>query len=237
MQTIQMLCEFGLSRLEATVYVALCEQGSMNGYEAGKITGVSRSNIYAALAGLVDKGAAYATRDAKATRYTPLTPQEFCRNRLQHLAELQQTLIRLLPLSPQPEAGYVTVKGAQHILDRMRTMLEQAQQRVYIAAPTDVLEQLDGQLHALVQQGKKLVVIAQPPYALPQATIYLVDKPVEQIRLIADSQRVLTGTIVHGKQATCLYSGQTDLVEIFKDSLKNEIQLIQLTRDIHSGSI
>ena len=59
MNLIEGLTNFNLTKQEATLYVLLLKSGQMTGYEAAKQTGISRSNTYTALAGLVDKGAAY----------------------------------------------------------------------------------------------------------------------------------------------------------------------------------
>ena len=50
---------FGLTRQEANIYLCLYQNGELTGYEVAKQTGISRSNVYSALAGLTDKGAAY----------------------------------------------------------------------------------------------------------------------------------------------------------------------------------
>ena len=60
----------------------LLKSGQMTGYEAAKQTGISRSNTYTALAGLVDKGAAYVLEEGKVTRYTPVPAAEFCSNKI-----------------------------------------------------------------------------------------------------------------------------------------------------------
>ncbi len=44
------LMEFGLTRQEATIYLNLMERGMQTGYEVSKQTGISRSNVYRALA-------------------------------------------------------------------------------------------------------------------------------------------------------------------------------------------
>ena len=59
MDTIEELKYFGLTGQEATIYVCLLSREQLTGYEAAKETGISRSNTYTALAGLVEKGAAY----------------------------------------------------------------------------------------------------------------------------------------------------------------------------------
>lgn len=59
MDNVERLMEFGLTRHEASLYILLTLEGSLNGYEAAKQSGISRSNAYNALAGLVDKAQLY----------------------------------------------------------------------------------------------------------------------------------------------------------------------------------
>ena len=54
----------------------------------------------------------------------------------------------------------------------------------------------------------------------------------DQIRLIVDSVKVLTGRISDGEDSTCLFSLNRNLVDVFKEMLKNEITLIQLGKDV-----
>ena len=63
---IEYLMHFGLSRQEALIYRKLLEGGKKTGYEIARDTGISRSNAYASLAAMVEKGAAYLVEgDAK----------------------------------------------------------------------------------------------------------------------------------------------------------------------------
>ena len=109
MDIIEKLTYFNLTRQEATLYLTLLAEGRLTGYEATKLTGISRSNTYTALAGLVEKGAAYVLED-KATRYTPVPLDEFCENRVRRLQELKEELLRELPSTSQSVDGYITIK-------------------------------------------------------------------------------------------------------------------------------
>ena len=64
MEITERLMHFNLTRQEATLYLLLLKAGRLTGYEAAKQTGISRSNTYTALAGLVEKGAAYIMEEA-----------------------------------------------------------------------------------------------------------------------------------------------------------------------------
>ena len=96
MDNVERLMEFGLTRHEASLYILLTLEGSLNGYEAAKQSGISRSNAYNALAGLVDKGAAY-IQEEDTVRYTPVAIEEFCSNKIRHLEQKKTELIAELP--------------------------------------------------------------------------------------------------------------------------------------------
>ena len=48
------------------------------------------------------------------------------------------------------------------------------------------------------------------------------------IRLIIDSEFALTGEVTGSRDDTCLYTGQKNFINVFKETLRNEIKLIQL---------
>ena len=212
MDTIEELKYFGLTGQEATIYVCLLSREQLTGYEAAKETGISRSNTYTALAGLVEKGAAY-VMEGKATTYVAVPIGEFCRNRLRKLEQLRDDLVRHLPAKKLPVEGYITIAGEEKILQQIRNMIDEAEARIYVAAAPKVL---------------KVVVIAAGSFGLEGAILYRAKYETDQIRLITDSSRVLTGELA-GDPPICLYSGKENLVVLFKEALKNEITLIQLT--------
>ena len=103
MDNVELLMSFGLTRQEARVYVLLLGEGALSGYEAAKRLGISRSNAYAALAGLVDKGAAYMAEE-QAVQYHAVSIKEFCSNKLHYMEELSETLERQIPKQKQEDA-------------------------------------------------------------------------------------------------------------------------------------
>ena len=90
------LMEFGLTRQEATIYLNLMERGMQTGYEVSKQTGISRSNVYRALAGLVEKGAAY-TSEENATKYMGIDVEEFCSNKIRRMEQYKEILAVNMP--------------------------------------------------------------------------------------------------------------------------------------------
>ena len=163
MDNVELLMSFGLTRQEARVYVLLLGEGALSGYEAAKRLGISRSNAYAALAGLVDKGAAYMAEE-QAVQYHAVSIKEFCSNKLHYMEELSETLERQIPKQKQEDAKYLTIRGRRHIEDKFRNMLKETKERVYLSVSASVLELFREELLGLVAQKKKVVLLTDEEY-------------------------------------------------------------------------
>lgn len=233
MNVIESLIQFNLTRQEASIYLTLLSEGDLNGYEVAKITGISRSNTYTSLAALVEKGGAFVI-EGSTTRYTPVPAEEFCDNKIRKLEEVKQDLIKNIPQKREDTEGYITIKGKNQILNKMRNMILKAKERVYISASSRVLESILPEIKDAIDRGIKIVLITNELPELKGATLYIADKSQQQIRLIADSTNVLTGDIDDGEYSTCLYSKKKNLIDLLKDSLKNEIKLIEMMKGMRN---
>lgn len=229
MDPVKLLGFFNLTRQESVLYLLLCTEGRLTGYEAAKKSGISRSNTYTALAGLVEKSAAY-VEESTVTHYTPVLIDEFCENRIRHMQEYKDFLVKTVPCLKKAPEGYITIKGEENIQDKMKIMIDEARERIYLAVSQQTVRMLLPQIQKALDRGLKVVIITDPPFTLNNAQVYHTITPQHQIRLIADSVRVLTGDTTFGPESTCLYSQKQNLVDLFKEALKNEITLIELTK-------
>ena len=220
---------FGLTRQEASIYLCLAANRELSGYEVSKITGISRSNVYNALASLVEEGAAYLL-EGSTNKYTSVEVEEFCQNKIRYLEKAKAELVRDMPKNNKDCDGYITISSHKHIMDRIHSMLSNVNYRVYISMPLEFLEKCREDILSLIEAGKKVVLIVSDEVSFPGAITYITDKKEQQIRLIVDSEYVLTGDMTGSPADTCLYCGQKNFVNVFKESLKNEIKLIELTR-------
>ncbi len=231
MESINGLMAFGLTRQESIIYIEMLSHKEMTGYEAAKLTGISRSNAYTTLAGLVDKGAAYAIEGAP-TKYTAVPAKEFCDNKLLMLGKLKDELLEQLPKACCDTEGYITIEGYENIVNKVTHMLEDAKERIYVSAAGPELELMRNTLRAVLLKNIKVVLITDEPFVMDGAIIYYSQKKPKQIGLIVDSMTVLTGELKEQGGSSCLFSGKKNLVDLFKNSLKNEIELIKLTHSI-----
>lgn len=224
MDYIEYLVEYGLTRQEATIYIELMRHGAMTGYEVSKETGISKSNVYAALKGLTQKGAAYC-EEREATKYIPVDVKLFCDNHLRYLTELRDKLVTNQPKRLVDSDGYITVTSDKNIYNKIYEMLDRCNERLYIMADGSLIDKFKPELTKLANQGKKVVILTENSVGINKAIFYKADIVAGQIRFIVDSDFVLTGTIAGNIDDTCLYSGQETLVNLVKETIKNKMLL------------
>ena len=224
---IYKLSLFGLTRQEAILYITLLSNQSMTGYELAKLTGISKSNTYGSLTGLVSKGAAYIVSE-ESTKYLAVSVEEFCNNRINALTEAKKELSCIAFRSSDAE-GYITITGRQNILNKLRTMLEGTTQRVYLSMHSELVMQYLPQLQELISKNIKVVIITNHQVTLPGAILYYSEQIDDKIRVIVDSVEVISGL----PDKNCLYSKNENLFTIFKDMLTNEIEIIKMKEDSH----
>lgn len=232
------LTSFGLTGQEASIYLELFRSGTSNGYELAKNMGISRSNVYKALEGLSDKGAAYVSEGAS-RKYTAVEIGEFCQNKIDNLIRKREFLMANMPKEKEESEKYITIYGDENISDKIRNMLTKAQKRVYLSMSAPLLMQFENELRTLVEKNIKVVVLTAFPRDMEERTqllsgkekgikVYITSDKKNQIGIITDSKFVLSGELGKGRDGTCLYSGQSNFVQVFKESMKNEIRLLEL---------
>lgn len=225
MEITDILTMFSLTRQEAMIYLLLLSEGTLTGYEVSKQSGISRSNSYTSLASLVEKGAANIIEDT-ATRYTAIEIGEFCKNKIAELNRMRITLEKKVPQHRAQEDGYITIKGSKHVFDKIINLVSSACERIYISVDRVAFLQVSPYLEEAIQRNLKVVVITDSEMAVDGATVYRTKRTENQIRLIVDSTAILTGET--NDDGSCLFSKKKNLVDLFKETLKNEIRLIEL---------
>lgn len=216
---------FGLSRQEASIYVELIKHGKMTGYELSKETGISRSNVYAACAELVSKGACY-LEEVESTKYIPVDLEIFLKNRINRLKEKADFIVAHKPAEVVNADGYITIRGSENIMDKVKQMIGCTSARIYLLASSKIIENFESELISLAKRNIKIVILSDG-FNMANAKIYKTEVEPDQIRFISDSTFVLTGQLSGSIEDKCLYSGQENLVSVMKEYLRNKIFLLE----------
>jgi HTH-type transcriptional regulator, sugar sensing transcriptional regulator len=230
MDIIDSLMRSGFSKHESVLYLTLCREGELTGYEAAKISGLPRSNAYLALAGLVDKGGAFRI-DADVVKYLAVPVKEMVFNLRRHLNDALDYIEENVPMKETPKDPYITIKGKGNIINKMKHTINSATERIYISISDNDFHLFEKDVVGARDRGLKVVIITSPGFKFEGVVIYHNIKQIGQIRLITDTSNVITGEILGEEDSTCLYSRNKNLIQLIKDSLTNEIKLIEIQKN------
>ncbi len=228
MDVIEALMQAGLTKHESMLYVTLCREGELTGYEASKITGIPRSNAYLGLAGLADKGAAYRL-NGETAKYAAVPAGELVENLKRKFSQVMKVIEEEIPQANSMGDNLVTISGSEQILNKMKNLINQARYRVYISVSREQLEYVMDELKAARDRGMKVVIITSEHLEQDKMICYTAKKQFGSVRLITDSANVLTGQL-SGANPTSLFSMNPNMVDLIKDSLTNEIKLINMDK-------
>lgn len=213
------LKNLGFTQQEATIYIKLATSNSMTGYEAAKASGISRSNAYASLSNLVDKGYAY-TIEGNPVHYVAVSKEDLIANAKRDFAKTIDTIQEKLMTTPVTNEPYITISGENAILDKLKNIILQAEQRIYVSVGRDILKILEEELIIACEKGLKVVVLSSEDISCGEHIYYPTDRNAS-IKLIADTKEILAGTLQQS-----LYSKNETLVKIIRESIIDEITLI-----------
>lgn len=219
------LASIGFTGQEAALYRALLEHGDLNGYEAAKETGISRSNAYHTLASLVDKG--FADRvEGDSTRYAALPPNDLAALLRRRSETGIESMLRSAPARKTDSAPFLSVTGREKVLEKMRLLLDSSRDRAYLSCAVEDLEEIRPCLEAARDRGIRITILSNRSWSLEGAVCLSRRKARGQIRLIADGHRVLTGELA-AVSGACVLSENIHLVALIKDSLTHELELVR----------
>lgn len=219
MDLITALKKIGFTQQEAVIYIELSHHSEMTGYEAAKQSGISRSNAYAALSSLVDKGYAYVV-EGDSAKYTPVPKNELLINAKRDFEANLSFIDKELDFTAHGQEPYLTIKGNKQITDKLRNIILQAEMRIYISCDEGLMNALQTELKDAVIRGLKVVVLSPKAMEGVQHEHYYLKAPTS-VKVIADTKEVLAGTL-----SQCIYSKNPTFVQLIREAFVNEITLI-----------
>ena len=204
MTTIELLQQVGLNKYEAEAYSTLLSEGSLTGYELGKRSQVPLSRSYEILERLVQKGLAL-VQPGDPPRYAAQEPEQFLGQARSSMTATLDALAAALAALPHTDVGdeFWVLRGRQHILARARTLIEDAQQSIYLSLPPGSNVEVDHSLALARAHGCS--VFRSTPAAPGNAES-------ELILLLVDGRRALAGMLASAERCQAVVSANSALV-------------------------
>jgi sugar-specific transcriptional regulator TrmB len=223
LKLINALKNIGFTQQESIIYITLCKYGELSGYEAAKLSGISRSNAYAALSSLVDKGSAHIIEGTSA-KYVAISKKELIMNATRAFNDNLQIIEENLEFVPISNNPYITIVDSKNVINKIRNLINESMYRLYFCADNKILDIFSHEISEAYKNNKKIVILSPHIPTFNHQHFYKTSN-YESFKLIIDTEEVITGTL---NQA--LYSRNKTLVKLIRESIINEIKLIDITK-------
>lgn len=189
------LTPFGFTPTESLIYEVLLTGGPGTGYAIARTAGLARANAYAALEGLVGKGAAR-SEGGKPKRYRPEPPTALLARIMDgHGAAVDSLSATLEQISVPASPTLVEVSNARGVLQLISHEAARARESVHLVAPPDAYPVLTPALRRAAGAGVTLSLWSTGPVSLPFAEVGQVDPgadwPGQPVMMAVDGRSAL----------------------------------------------
>lgn len=209
MSTTELLQQIGLNKYEAEAYYTLLAEGPLTGYELGKRSQVPLSRSYEILERLTQKGLAL-VQPGDPPRYLAGEPGQFLGQVRAAMMERLDTLAGALSTHSHPDNSgeFWVLRGRQHILNRARAMIANAQQAIGISlSPGDEAE---------VREALAISQARDCRLSWPVSTTQS-NAGSEVILLLVDGREALAGTLTPADRCQAVISANQALVTTLRE--------------------
>jgi len=237
-EILQHLRILGFTELEAKCLHMLAESGTQTGYEIAKRLGVSRSNVYAALQKLAEKGVVL-TSHGEPTHYQSLSIEDISRKIETDLQASIRYVKAHMPKQDAERTGYFSLDGDAKVADRLRDELKKAKEEVLGDLAPDEVDLLQTELESAAGEGVRiLLAIADEADLEPSIRQFqhLREKtePTQSGRkftLLIDRRLAIIGTL-GCETAKVMLTEHPAMVELLQEHFQHTVVLYELQRDM-----
>lgn len=222
------LHKLGFTPIEATIFITLCKHGALSGYEVAKLTGVSRSNVYAALYSLQEKGKCQMS-NGETAKYIAISKEDLLLSTKREMKQTLSEIEQFFPVCVETNEPYVTIRGYDNVLNKIKNSISQCESHLYLLCSSTCIDLLKDELLS-ISHNHRITIICETQLALDDhITVYNRQKDPEGFHMIIDTKSVITGDLVH-EPAQCLFSKNDSLVRLMRESFVTELDMIALKK-------
>ena len=229
MDAVDQLAGLGFSPHEARVYVTLLQRPLATGYELAKAAGIPRANVYQVLSSLLTRNAIECVSD-NPSRYVAHTPGDVLgRIKRETVLRCDSLTVDLAQLAPSPEpTAFWSLRGRSAILERVLTLIDDADDRIAISLWAEDLSWLRGPLRDAHRKGCHIVVNLFGDSDVEFGEIYRHEDPAKVVgghllTLTADSAAALVAAL--DDPGAAVYTRHPALVRLVEKLIRDEAYL------------
>ena len=242
------LQKLGFSKTDAQVYVTLVKHSKLNGSQVAKILNMARSSVYSSLNNLYSKGYIFLL-PGESNIYKAHDPDVL-------LEQLKKDYIKSADAlkdefktikAPEEEQEYYNIKGYQNFLLKMKELLLQAEQEVYINTCFEPRIFAD-ELRAIAERGVRIVIFTFGEIDPGDLPVEFFRKKVDKkssknhlrMMLVVDLKKALIAGSYQGGEVLGTFTENPLLVDIVSEHIHLDVYLLKLQekyrdKDFFSG--
>ncbi|ULO04906.1 TrmB family transcriptional regulator [Paenibacillus sp. 19GGS1-52] len=233
---IESLRKLGLSDLEARCYLALHGQTPSSGYEVAKQVSISRSNVYAALRGLVEKGVCRAVEGDPITfaaipigQVIKLLQADF--ERTAHLLENELTAL------PETPPFFSNWKGEQQVDLAIRRLAANARNEILVDLWAEDLHWVEEPLLTAERRGTAvhLMVIGETPTELERVIVHSVPlggpHKSRNFSMLLDKETAILGSFSRYAPSSALESNHPAVLNMLETAYFHDVVMMRIEVD------
>lgn len=220
------LHKLGFTPIEANVFITLCKYGSLTGYEVAKLTGISRSNVYAALYSLQEKGKCQLS-EGETTKYMAISKEDLLLSTQREMSQTLEEIRQFFPNSIETHEPYVTIRGYTNVLNKIKNSIALCESHLYLLCSSDSVNLFKEDLLAISKRCRISIICETDLFLDSGITVYNRQRDPQGFHMIMDTKSVITGDL-DLEHAQCLFSKNDSLVRLMRESFVTELEMIAL---------
>ncbi|WP_426446243.1 TrmB family transcriptional regulator [Paenibacillus sp. S-38] len=235
---IEELRRIGLNDLEARCYLALHEEQGITGYEVAKKVSVSRTNVYAALRSLADKGMCRMI-ESEPVVYEAVPIEQLIRLLQADFELTSRTLLSRLQAPPPSSKSFYSWHGDKAVGTAIRRLAANADRSILVDLWAEDLHLAEEALLEAESRGVAVTVISIGPCHTPLKQV-LVHKRSEEwnksetrkFSMLCDSRSALLGSFGRALKPSLLETDHPSLVELLQNGFYHDLVMERIERDL-----
>ncbi|OWA35031.1 TrmB family transcriptional regulator [Saccharibacillus sp. O16] len=234
---IEELRKIGLSDLEARCYLALHEESSLSGYEVAKRVSVSRTNVYAALRLLSEKGICRMI-EADPVLYEAVPIGDVIRLLKADFERSTDMLLEELTAPPKRSASFGTWKGDKAVELTLRRLISGAQHTILVDLWEEDLDWFEQELLAAENRGVEVAVMLIGRRSTALKTVVNHSRPehveaseVRRFTLLCDRTYGLIGSFGRRIQLSALESDHPAIAGLLESAFMHDLIVQRIEED------
>ena len=243
---IEKIMKMGFTSYEARIYVALLENGELNGYELSKITSIPKANVYSSLQSMLRKGYLFQVSENNG-KYVAKGFDEISNSYLEEINSSISFLKDNLPTHPINLEKFFSITGSENILTKILHTIDECEHQLIIDFYAVDFELIEDGLRKAIKRGVDvyMIVMGEIEVENEMNAKMLIQSPINDSPAIRDINLVCDGEIaiaasVGNEYCEAIFSKNINFVNVVMEALTHDIILDEALKgcdDMHRNKI